>query len=114
MKNNKIIENIKLRQLAIEFCDKHTYANEDDIYNFLVDNEWRIYCNYDRNTHKENLIFELSEKNYDTDKIPNNLIDSMVERFEDFLYNDGYRWNTIMNDVIFDYCEDLEEYKVED
>ena len=108
------MENNKLRELAIEFCDKHAYANEDDIYNFLADNQWKIYCDYDRNTHKEKMIDELTEKEYDTNKIPDDLIDDMVERFEDFYYDDNYRWVDIMHDVIYDYEEDLEEYKLEE
>lgn len=107
------MENIKLRQLAIEFFENNLNPTEDDLYKFLVDNEWKIYCDYDRNTHKEKMIDELTEKEYDTNKIPDDLIDDMVERFEDFYYDDNYRWVDIMHDVIYDYEEDLEEYKLE-
>lgn len=108
------MENVKLRQLAIEFCDKHTYANEDDIYNFLVENQWKIYCDYDRNTHREKIVGELEYNDYAVDKIPEELIDSMVERFEDIFYDDDSNpYDNCIRYTIDDYEEDLEEYKLE-
>ena len=108
MKNNK------LKELAREFCDKHKETNEDELFKFLADNQWKIYCDYDKNTHKEKIIDELAEKEYDTNKIPDDLIDDMVEEFEDFFYDDNYRWLDIIHGVIYDFEEDLEEYKLEE
>ncbi len=109
------MENIKLRQLAIEFCDKHIYANEDDIYTFLADNQWKIYADYDKYTHKEMIIGNLDYLGYPTTKIPDKLIDLIVERFEDILYDDNdNHFENCIRYAIDDYEEDLEEYKVED
>lgn len=36
------MENVELRKLAVEFCKNHNYANEDDIYIFLVELEVMI------------------------------------------------------------------------
>ena len=110
------MENIKLRQLAVEFCDKHIYANEDDIYNFLVDNEWRIADNYDKTCHKEDIMFELEEREYNINAIPDKLIDSILYRFEDMLgdYGNECGWRTILNNTMDYFEEDLEEYKLEE
>ena len=109
------MENIKLRQLAIEFCDTHIYANEDDIYNFLADNQWKIYADYDKYTHKEMIIGNLDYLGYPTTKIPDKLIDLIVERFEDILYDDNdNHFENCIRYAIDDYEEDLEEYKVEE
>lgn len=108
------MENNKLKELAQEYFATYKTIDEQSLYTFLADNQWKIYCDYDRNTHKEKMIDELTEKEYDTNKIPDDLIDDMVERFEDFYYDDNYRWVDIMHDVIYDYEEDLEEYKLEE
>ena len=110
------MENIKLRQLAIEFCDKHTYANEDDIYNFLVENEYRIAHNYDRTCIKDDFIFELEELGYNIKAIPQDLIENMLysyeEKFEDYGTDCG--WKSLLYSTIDWYKEDLEEYKLDD
>lgn len=106
------MENIKLRQLAIEFCDKHTYANEDDIYNFLAENQWKIYADYQNQTFRNEINYFLTRNDYDADKVPNDIIESMLERVEDHLESTD-EFEHIFEYVIDDYKEDLEEYKLE-
>lgn len=115
--------NNKLRELAQEFFDKCIiFQGVDDqlkafrvenLYNFLVDNQWKIYCDYDKNSHKEMIIGNLEYADYDTSKIPDDLMDSLVERFEDLLYDDGDNvCDNCIRDVIDEFEEDLEEYKL--
>lgn len=110
------MENIKLRQLAIEFFENHLNPTEDDLYDFLVNNEWKIYCDYDKNTHREKIIGELEYSDYAVDKIPEMLIDGLVERFEDIYYDDenSGHYDNCIRYAIDDYEEDLEEYKLEE
>ena len=110
------MENVKLRQLAIEFFENNLNPTEDDLYDFLVDNEWRIANNYEKSCHKEDIIYELEERLYNISKIPDNIIESILEHFEDSLgdYGNECGWRTILNNTIEWFEEDLEEYKVEE
>ncbi len=109
------MENIKLRQLAIEFCDKHTYANEDDIYNFLEENQWKIYADYDKISHRQMVVLTLESRDFKVNEIPDKLIDLIVERFEDILYDDNdNHFENCLRFAIDDFGGDLQEYAVED
>ena len=110
------MENIKLKQLAIEFFENNLNPTEDDLYKFLVDNQWKIADNYDKDCHKEDIICELEERGYDVSKISNKLIDDILYYFEDKLgdYGSECGWRTILDNVIEWYEEDLEEYKLEE
>ena len=109
------MENNKLKELAKEFCKKYSNPTEDDLYDFLVDNEWRIANNYEKSCHKEDIIYELEEREYDVSKISDELINDMLYRYEDSLgdYGSESGWRTILNNIIEMYEEDLEEYKLE-
>jgi hypothetical protein len=113
-KRRRNIMRNKLKELSIEFFENHLNPTEEDLYNFLVDNEWRIYADYEKNTHKEIIIANLEHMGYNTTKMSDKLIDSIVERFGDILYddNDNHFGNCIRY-AIDDYKEDLEEYKLE-
>ena len=105
----------KLRELAKEFCKQHNYAKEDELFEFLVDKEWQIYCHYDKMSHKDKIIGELENNDYEVNKIPDDLIYSMVERFDDILYDDDDNYfDNCVRYVLEDYKEDLEEYKLEE
>lgn len=120
------MENNKLKELAQEFFDKCiTFQRVDDqikafrvesLYKFLVDNQWKIADNYDKDCHKEDIICELEERGYDVSKISNKLIDDILYYFEDKLgdYGSECGWRTILDNVIEWYEEDLEEYKLEE
>ena len=108
------MENIKLRQLAIEFFENNLNPTEDDLYNFLADNQWKIYADYEKYTHKEIIIANLEYLDYKINDIPDTLIDSIVERFGDILYDDSdNHFANCIRYAIDDYEEDLEEYKLE-
>jgi GH18 family chitinase len=119
------MENNKLRELAQEFFDKCIiFQGVDDqlkafrvenLYNFLVDNQWKIYADYEKNTHKEMIVGLLEESDYKVDEIPDDLIDSIVYAFENILYDDSDNtFDCCMRYAIDDYKEDLEEYKLEE
>lgn len=112
MKNNCI------KDIAHLFFEKHPTPTEDDLYNFLalVENQWKITNYYDKSCHREDIIYALEENEYDVDKIPTDLIDNMLEYFEDKLgdYGSECGWRDILNNVIEWYEEDLKEYKLED
>lgn len=92
------------------FLAEHEQPTAEDLYNFIIDNEWRIYSEYEKMCHKEDLLIMLEQREYNVDKLPNDLIDSILERYGDHL-TDSEEWHYILNDIIDDYEEDLEEYK---
>ena len=107
------MENIKLKELAQEYFATYKTIDEQSLYTFLADNQWKIYADYNRNTHREKIVGELEYNDYDVDKIPEELIDSMVERFEDIFYDDDSNpYDNCIRYTIDDYEEDLEEYKI--
>lgn len=104
----------KLRELAKEFCKQHTYANEDDIYNFLVENQWKIYADYQRQSFKNMIKMELDEQgDYNIKKIPEKLLDIMAEEFEEQIFSED-NFRDCINETLDWYEEDLEEYKIEE
>ena len=105
------MENIKLRQLAIEFFENHLNPTEDDLYDFLEENEWRIYADYQKQSLKNTITTELDE-DFDVSKIPDNLIDDMAFTLEEMVY-DEYDFRDDMHELLDYYKEDLEEYKLE-
>lgn len=107
------MENNKLRELAKEFCKQHSYANEDDLYNFLEVNEWRIYAHYQKQSLENTIRTELDEYNFDAKRIPETLIESMAYDLEEQIF-DEYEFRDMMSNIIDFYKEDLQEYAVED
>ena len=115
----------KLRELAKEFFDKYeVFQKADDplksfmvenLYNFLADNQWKIYADYDKQSHRQMVVFALENRDFKVGEVPDDLIDSITERFDDILYddNDNY-FETCLRYAIDDYGEDLQEYAVED
>lgn len=109
------MENIKLKELAQEYFATYKTIDEQSLYTFLADNQWKIYADYDKYTHKEMIIGNLDYLGYPTTKIPDKLIDLIVERFEDILYDDNdNHFENCIRYAIDDYEEDLEEYKLEE
>ena len=110
------MQNKKLEELAKEFFENNAKPTEEDLYKFLVDNEWKIADNYDKACHREDIIFELEDREYKISAIPTKLIDDMLYYFEDKLgdYGSECGWRTILNNVIEWFEEDLEEYKWEE
>lgn len=106
----------KLNLLAIEFFQKYSNPTEDDLYDFLVEKEWSIADNYDVKCHREDIIFELEESEYDVSKISEDLINDILYHFEDKLgdYGSECGWRTILDNTIEWFEEDLEEYKLEE
>lgn len=105
----------KLKLLAIEFFQKYSNPTEDDLYDFLVEKEWSIADNYDVKCHREDIIFELEEREYDVSRISEDIIESILWHFEDQLGNYGNEcgWRTILDNAVEWFEEDLEEYKLE-
>lgn len=109
------MENIKLRQLAIEFFENNLNPTEDDLYNFLAENQWKIYADYDKMSHKEMVVITLESRDFKVNEIPDKLIDLIVERFEDILYDDNdNHFENCLRFAIDDFGGDLQEYAVED
>lgn len=92
----------------------HYEANEENLYNFLKEKQWEISRNYDFNEHKSTIIDELKQREYRVDMIPDDLINTITEKFEDNLYDNDYHWVDCMDDAIDYLEEDLEEYKLEE
>lgn len=119
------MENNKLKELAQEFFDKCIiFQGVDDqlkafrvenLYNFLVDNQWKIYADYDKMSHRQMVVYTLENRDFKVEEIPDDLIDSITERFDDILYddNDNY-FESCLRYAIDDFGEDLQEYAVED
>ena len=106
------MENIKLRQLAIEFFENHLNPTEDDLYDFLEENEWRIYDDYQINSFKNIIKIELDEAGYDVKNIPEKLLDFMAKDLEESAFDED-RFRDGINGLFDWYRRDLEEYKLE-
>lgn len=105
--------NKKYEKMINNFLAEHEQPTAEDLYSFIIDNEWRIYREYEKGCRKEDLLILLEEDGIDRESVPEKLIDSMLETYEDRL-TDSDEWHIILNDVIQDYEEDLEEYKGEE
>lgn len=105
------MENNKLRELSKAFFENNEKPTEYELYKFLVDNEWKIYADYQKQTFVSEINYFLTRNDYDADKVPNDIIESMLERVEDHL-NSTDEFEHIFEYVIDDYKEDLEEYKI--
>ena len=105
-----------LDELSRVFFEKYPQPTKEDLYNFLVENEYKIANNYDKNCHKEDIMYELEDREYNISAIPPELIDDILYYFEDKLgdYGSESGWRTILDVVIDWYEEDLEEYKLEE
>ena len=105
--------NNKLKELAQDFCNKYSWANVDDLYNFLIDHQWRIY--YDRVTQmlRDSIEQELDELSFDVEKIPNSLLKQMEYDLEG-QFHDEQHLRDCLNTTIEWFKKDLEEYKLEE
>lgn len=103
----------KILDLAKEFCEKHKDTNEDELYNFLADNQWKIYSDYQKKSLFETIYYELENRDFEVDEIPQNIIDEMAMSLENRIYDED-RFSSIIEVVFEDYAEDLQEYAVED
>lgn len=102
--------NKKYEKMINNFLAEHEQPTAEDLYNFIIDNEWRIYSEYEKMCRKEDLLILLEENGINREIVPEKLIDSMLETYEDRLA-DSDEWHFILHGVIDDYEEDLEEYK---
>lgn len=110
------MENNELRKLTKEFLHKNNQLLEEELYKFLLYNQYKIAENYNENCHREDIICDLEEKNYNIEKISDELIDEMLWHFEDQLGNYGSEcgWRTILDNTIVYFKEELEEYLLEE
>ena len=99
---NKVYE-----EMAVDFCIKHENPTIKDIYNLIESNAWKIYQEYERECHKEDLAIELEEQGLTADE---DVFNYMLETFEDRL-GDSEDWHYILNGVIDDFRIDLVEIK---
>lgn len=109
------METNKLKELAKRFFENKQNPTEEDLYEFLVDNEYKIAQNYESSCHMEDIKYELEEQGYDFKNINNELLGQILYRFEDKLgdYGSECGWRTILDNTIEWFEEDLEEYKLE-
>lgn len=107
--------NNKLKELAKDFARKYSseYITPRHIYDFLVKNQGDIYTDYQRQIFRSEINYFLTRNDYDADKVPNDIIEFMLERVEDHLNSDD-EFEHIFEYVIDDFKEDLEEYKLEE
>ena len=111
------MEKIKvLDDLVEEYFEKFPQPTKSSLLVFLIDKQYKIAGDYEYKCHREDIIYELEDKEYDTDRIPNDLIDDMTDYFEDQLgdYGSENGWHNILNNVIDYFEEDLKEYKGSD
>lgn len=117
------MENNKLKELAQEFFDKCIiFQGVDDqlkafrvenLYNFLADNQWKFYSDYQKKSLFETVYYELENRDFEVDEIPQNIIDEMAMSLEERIYDED-RFSSIIEVVFDDYAEDLQEYAVEE
>jgi hypothetical protein len=107
------MEKNKLKELAREFCDKHKETDEFELFTFLADNQWKIYADYQSKSMIETITFELEERDFNVEEIPEWIITAMATKLEEKIY-DEYRFEDIINNLIDEYGEDLQEYAVEE
>lgn len=107
------MENNKLRELAKEFCNKNKYMNEDDLYIFLVENQWKIYADYQKQSLKNVVKQELDEQGFDVKNISEGIIEQMAFSLDELIFDED-NFRDCMNQTIDWYKEDLEEYKLEE
>ena len=99
-----------------EYLDNYFYdgqLSKKDVQDFLVDKLYELSDLYDKDCHYENVISELIERDYDTIKMPNSLLDRIVDTYEEKLGDFGSEngWRYILDSVIEEYEDDLVEYK---
>ena len=92
------------------FLEQHKQPTVEDLYTFIIDNEWRIYSEYEKGCHKEDIYIFLEEDGFDRENLPDTLINNMLETYLDWL-SESDEWHFILNNVLNHYKEDLEEYK---
>lgn len=107
------MEKNKLKELSVEFFNNHPSPTENDLYNFLVDNGWRIYADYQKKSLHQTIYYELECRDFEASKVPEHIIDDMAVVLEERVFDED-RFCDIINNVIDDYAEDLQEYTVED
>lgn len=108
------MENNKLRELSKAFFENNEKPTEYELYKFLVDNEWRIYADYQKQSFKNMIKMELDERgDYNIKNIPDKLLDIMAEDFEEQIFSED-NFRDCINETLDWYEEDLEEYKLED
>ena len=107
------MENNRLREIAKEFCEKYEGTNENELYNFLADNQWKIYADYQKKSLHQTIYYELECRDFEASKVPEHIIDDMAVVLEERVFDED-RFCDIINNVIDDYAEDLQEYAVED
>lgn len=101
------------KELIDKFLGEHSNPTRKDLYNFIINNEWRFCDTYMRNCHRQDIIDELIEREYETDKIPDDLIANIVYYFEEKLGDYGAEsgWRIVLDWTLDEYEEDLAIYK---
>lgn len=106
------MESNKLKSLAQEFCDKYSYSNVDDVYTFLVDNQWKIYDDNLTQMLRNSIEQELDELGFDVEKIPNSILTHMEYDLESQFFDEQHL-RDCLNTTIEWFEQDLEKYKLE-
>lgn len=93
-----------------EICEENNLP-----FDVIERNLWKLSDIYDKSCYLEDIKTELAGYDYDVDKIPDNLLESILETYIDKLADWGSEngWNYIIDDTINLYKNDLEEYKLE-
>ena len=105
--------NNKLKALAQEFCDKYSWANVDDLYNFLIENQWKIYDDLLTQMLRSSIEQELDELGFDVERIPNSILAQMEYDFEGQVHDEQHL-RDCLNTTIEWFEKDLKEYKLEE
>ena len=94
-----IKEQSKLQQIAEDYFKTATEINKETLFNYLINNEWKIADNYEKSCHLEDIKCELEEREIEYD---DKLLYDVLYRYEDKL-GDTEEWRIILNNAI-DWC----------
>lgn len=94
-------EQNKLQQIAEDYFKTVTEINKETLFNYLINNEWKIADNYEKSCHLEDIKTELEEREIEYD---DKLLYDILDRYEDKL-GDTEEWHIILNNVIDWYLE---------
>ena len=93
-----------------EICEENNLP-----FDVIERNLWKLSDIYDKSCHIEDIKTELAGYDYDVDKIPDEMLEHMLDTYEEWLadYGSECGYNSIIREVIGWYEKDLKEYELE-
>lgn len=111
------MKDYELEKIAQNLVDNVQELTADNIYSWLVDNEWRIYSHREKEYHREDILNELQNRNEryveeceekGIEPNPKHIIDATDDLVDTILYNyedrlgDSGEWHDILDYVLDD------------